>query len=232
MKNKRYYSFMTLFLSFVFFWFGMLVGNYVGNRTTGTDNSAVLATSSAMIYEEESKELSTNDIIMWWLSGRNNKLTLEEKHRICDAIINSVADYGHGVDPLLILAVIDKESDCIVNAKGSALEVGLMQVLPSTGKWISKKMGIEYAEDIETNILLGVIYLSDIYNRYNNDCHSALTGYNKGENGMKKHKATNGTAKSKYSSDVMRRYNAILKVHEYDKDTINTVTPMQLIKGV
>ena len=35
-----------------------------------------------------------------WLSGRNNKLTLEEKHRICDAIINSVADLGHGVDPL------------------------------------------------------------------------------------------------------------------------------------
>ncbi|MFY9454368.1 MAG: lytic transglycosylase domain-containing protein, partial [Bacillota bacterium] len=71
----------------------------------------------------------------------------------------------HDVDPFLITAVVRVESRFrpeAVSAKGA---MGLMQVMPDTGNWIARELGIqgfdtEMLYDPATNLDLGTWYLA------------------------------------------------------------------------
>ena len=65
--------------------------------------------------------------------------------------------------------------------------MGLMQVMPETGQWISQKMGREdYAQERlfepEYNIRLGCWYLSYLDEKFGGDPVKVLAGYNAGPN--------------------------------------------------
>ena len=105
-----------------------------------------------------------------------------------ERIANRVMDYSalllrygaeQGVDPALIAAVISVESAGDPNAFGSAGEVGLMQVLPSTAKWI---MRVESAQlyDPATNIQTGTAYLRYCIDRKGGNVTAGICGYNYG----------------------------------------------------
>ena len=70
-----------------------------------------------------------------------------------------------GLDPLLIIAVITVESE-FRNVIGSAGELGLMQIKPSTAEFISKKFDLPVPSDwkallwdYDLNIVYGACYL-------------------------------------------------------------------------
>jgi membrane-bound lytic murein transglycosylase MltF len=75
--------------------------------------------------------------------------------------------YGekYGIDWMLIAALSFQESRFDPNARSRYGAVGLMQILPSTGK----EMGISNIESPENNIHAGVKYLDFIRNRYFSD---------------------------------------------------------------
>ncbi|MBQ7337616.1 MAG: lytic transglycosylase domain-containing protein [Clostridia bacterium] len=84
----------------------------------------------------------------------------------------------------LIYAVIHTESRFDSSAVSVAGAVGLMQLMPSTFRWISDDMlgerlpdGMIY--DPETNIRYGCYYLRRLYDRYG-DYTAALAAYNAG----------------------------------------------------
>ena len=90
----------------------------------------------------------------------------------------------YDLDPYLILAVIQIESSFIPKAVSGKGAVGLMQVMPSTGKFVAKELGISYngkntLYDPYINVKLGIHYLSFLKDRFDNT-ENALAAYNYG----------------------------------------------------
>jgi len=111
-----------------------------------------------------------------WLAKQRNRRTPY------DAMIDR-ASMTYGVDPVLIRAVIQVESNfdarCISN-KGAR---GLMQLMPET----AKRYGVRAVFDPEDNIRGGVRYLGDLLTMFHNDLPRALAAYNAGENAVLKY---------------------------------------------
>ena len=90
-----------------------------------------------------------------------------------------------GYDPLLILAIIDVESDFDVDAVSSRGARGLMQIQPVTLHWFAEKQGLrltkeEMAADPALCVRLGIRYLRALQDRFGGDLSMALMAYNAG----------------------------------------------------
>jgi soluble lytic murein transglycosylase-like protein len=101
-----------------------------------------------------------------------------------DPIIERYAQQ-YGVNPTLIRAVIQVESDFnprTVSKKGAR---GLMQLIPAT----AKRYGVELEKihDPEHNIRGGVRYLADLSRMFSGDLPRVLAAYNAGENAVIRH---------------------------------------------
>ena len=111
-----------------------------------------------------------------WLAKQHNRRSPY------DHIIERHAD-RFGVDPVLVRAVIQVESDfnprCVSN-KGAR---GLMQLIPET----AKRYGVANIFDPDDNIRGGVHYLADLLRLFNNDLSRAIAAYNAGENAVLKY---------------------------------------------
>ena len=90
----------------------------------------------------------------------------------------------YDLDPYLVTAVINVESNFRPDAVSHKNAIGLMQISEKTGKWAAGKLKVEnYGTDDlyvpETNIRLGCWYLSTLYKQYGN-MDLALAAYNGG----------------------------------------------------
>jgi hypothetical protein len=82
---------------------------------------------------------------------------------------------AHGVDPTLVRAVIQVESAYQSRARSPKGAVGLMQVMPATGR----QYGITNLWDPASNIEAGITHLRSLLDRF--PLSSALAAYNAGE---------------------------------------------------
>ena len=95
-----------------------------------------------------------------------------------------------------IYGIMRQESAFIENVKSSAGALGLMQIMPSTGKLIwkkQKKSGFRSSKllDPDTNIAAGSFYLRDMLNLFGNHYALATAAYNAGPGRPKKWRAGN-----------------------------------------
>src|SRR3954463_6379710 len=91
---------------------------------------------------------------------RGRQLYLERLTREAEA---------QGLPPALADAVATVESGYDSNARGTAGEVGLMQILPSTAAMLGHTGGIVELLKPETNIRYGVLYLAQAWRLTNGD---------------------------------------------------------------
>ncbi len=89
------------------------------------------------------------------------------------------------LDPYLVAALINQESSFIPDAKSSANAIGLMQILPSTGRRYARTLRVRRFSAAsltkpELNLQLGTAYFSDLARRLGG-VHLALASYNAGE---------------------------------------------------
>lgn len=89
-----------------------------------------------------------------------------------------------GVAPALVASIINAESGFNENAKSSKGALGLMQIMPSTAKWLCELQGINFQEknllNPETNIALGTYYVQYLLQKFESvEC--AICAYNAGE---------------------------------------------------
>jgi len=112
----------------------------------------------------------------WWAKQRNRRSGY-------DAYIDRYAAQ-YSVDPVLVRAVIQVESDfnprCVSN-KGAR---GLMQLMPET----ARQYGVRNIFDPEENIRGGVHNLADLLNRHRGDLHRVLAAYNAGDGAVAKYR--------------------------------------------
>jgi soluble lytic murein transglycosylase len=95
------------------------------------------------------------------------------------------------VDPLFVLAVIREESRFQPDAGSYAGALGLMQIIPKTGKGIASQLGIskfsnQMLLDPEMSIRMGSYYLSRQLESFNQNKYYACGAYNGGPGSMSK----------------------------------------------
>src|SRR5208337_4278869 len=83
----------------------------------------------------------------------------------------------HHVDPALVRAVIETESNWYPAAISRKGALGLLQLIPTT----AQRFGVNDAFSPKQNVDAGVKYLKTLLERYNGNLDLALAAYNAGE---------------------------------------------------
>ena len=107
--------------------------------------------------------------------------------RVLETIYRECAFYG--LDPHLIVSQIYVESSFrshVVSHKGA---IGLMQIMPDTGRYLAKRLGITIYNLYcpITNVKMGIFYMSLLVNRFG-DYETALSAYFWGQTRVAKNK--------------------------------------------
>jgi soluble lytic murein transglycosylase len=135
----------------------------------------------------------------------------------------------NGFDPIFILALIQNESRFNPVMRGTHSEIGLMQIKPTTAKWISQKTGVKYHGeksllDPVQNVRIGIAFMALLRDQF--DSHSPLyiAAYNMGARRVREIVADDRMPKE-YVQAVMKRYVAIYAAfaHE-DADDIDSLS--------
>lgn len=90
-----------------------------------------------------------------------------------------------GLDEAWVFGLVRQESRFNPTARSSAGAAGLMQIMPSTAKWISRKLGLKewrrsLDDAIDQNVTFGTQYLKEIFGQLDNSPVLASAGYNAG----------------------------------------------------
>ncbi len=93
------------------------------------------------------------------------------------------------IDPMLAHSLIKQESHYQKDIVSKAGAIGLMQLMPYTARALAKsiKMRPPRANDLmepETNIKLGVMYMEQVFEKFDNNLIYAIASYNAGPNAV------------------------------------------------
>ena len=127
------------------------------------------------------------------------------------------ASQAYEVDSALIRAIIMVESGNNPQAVSHRGAQGLMQLMPTTAKWL----GVQDAFNPEANINGGVRYFKRLLDRFDGDVELALAAYNAGSRYVRKY---NGVPPFR----ATRRYiKKVLRYHQHysEEMAINDADP-------
>ncbi len=89
------------------------------------------------------------------------------------------------LDEAWVYGLIRQESRFVREARSTVGAQGLMQVMPATGRWIARKMGLKSYRDahlgeLDTNISFGTFYLRHVLDEFDGQQAMATAAYNAG----------------------------------------------------
>ena len=90
-----------------------------------------------------------------------------------------------GLDPYLVAGLVRQESAFHPSIVSPAGAIGLMQVMPATGRQLARASGVRdfttaTLENPEVNVHLGTRFLAELFERYDGDVPLFLSAYNAG----------------------------------------------------
>ncbi len=91
----------------------------------------------------------------------------------------------NGLDPLFVASIIKNESRFNPDAVSRKGAIGLMQIMPETGRWVANQMGFrgydpEILRDPATNIMMGSWYLGELKKEFGGKVVLVVAAYNCG----------------------------------------------------
>jgi hypothetical protein len=98
------------------------------------------------------------------------------------AEIIAAAAEAHGVDPMLVRALIQVESGYRPRARSPRGAMGLMQLMPST----AREYNVRHPFEPKANIEAGIKHLKTLIDRFGDDVGLALAAYNAGPGAVEK----------------------------------------------
>ncbi|MEM1039244.1 MAG: transglycosylase SLT domain-containing protein [Pseudomonadota bacterium] len=129
------------------------------------------------------------------------KLTFKQRRAKYKPIIAKYAR-KHGVPVRLAMAVVEVESSFRANATGRVGEIGLMQLLPRTARYIGVKGDLKNLYDPDMNIRYGMKYLGGAHKRAGGKTCRTILKYNAGHH---------ATRMNPMSADYCKRVAKILR---------------------
>ena len=112
-----------------------------------------------------------------WMKRRKYPLEYTDQIRKYSAV--------YEVDPFLTASIIFTESGFNPETVSVKNAIGLMQILPSTGKWVADKIGLTNFNDVqlfdpEINIQIGCWYINYLISKFPDNIELVLAAYNGG----------------------------------------------------
>lgn len=195
-KSKELSAFNTTSLSSFF-----SGSNKISLLNTHLEESKWSTDLSTLAIENISPEEAE---IFLFILKLSDSITPTDARKLAKLIIEECSNYE--IDPFLILAVIQTESNFTPKAVSSKGAIGLMQVMPKTGEYVAKDLGISYKGhsslyDPFVNVKLGIHYLSFLEEKFDT-VENALGAYNYGPSKFASNKSLSKTP-TKYAKKVL-----------------------------
>lgn len=198
-KVSLFLIFSVLAISLVFESKNISPINTAGLSTffTGSNQISLLNTHLAESkWSTDLEELNVEDItpeeaeIFLFIMKLSDTITPTDARKLAKLILEECDTYE--LDPFIVLAVIQTESNFTPKAVSSRGAIGLMQVMPTTGEYVAKDRGISYTGrkslyDPFVNVKLGIHYLSFLQDKFDT-IENALAAYNYGPSKFAKSK--------------------------------------------
>ena len=124
-------------------------------------------------------EIARNPALAVPLAG--GRINWQNQQRFAAIVAQAARTYQ--IDEALLHAVISTESGYDPRAVSPKGAIGLMQVMPATGK----RFGVVNLTDPSQNVEAGARYLRVLLRQFNNDLQLVLAAYNAGENAVLRH---------------------------------------------
>jgi len=175
------------------------------------------------VVRKEDSAVSDVEVTDFVMEMTRNFLGKKHRHFARDvgrAILNASEEFS--LDPVFLVAVIQNESSFHPSMKGSAGEIGLMQILPRTGEWIASLYHLDYRGsksllDPVMNVWLGAALLDKLRHQFDSDGRYYVTAYNMGPKKLRKMIAMNRNPRL-YVQAVMKRYLALYQGYQSKGD--------------
>ncbi len=150
--------------------------------------------------------------VLEFLRGRHTGMSRFDEENVARAVVREAR--RHGLDPALVLAVIQVESGGYYLAVSHVGALGLMQLLPATAEELAGKLGVDWRGpdslfDPVVNVQLGTAYIKHLADRYG-DVSTALAAYNWGPTRIDRRIRKGSGIPSIYSERVMRAFDVAL----------------------
>lgn len=150
--------------------------------------------------------------IVSYLRGHHTGLSRVEEVMLADGILRAAEESR--TDYRLILAVIKVESRFSNWAASPKGALGLMQVMPATGRFMARELELPWAGtaslfDPVTNVQIGASYFAKLRSRYG-DVGTALMAYNRGPGALEALAAIDPSTDG-YVSKVLGAYHRLLQ---------------------
>ncbi len=145
------------------------------------------------------------------LRERAPRLSDRERRGVAAELARAEAE--HGLDALLVLALIDQESRYDPRARGPKGSLGLMQIRPFVGQDVARRHGIPWKGsktliDPVLNVRIGRAYLAEMKRMFGRN-ELALAAYNMGPYRVKRLLARGQTLRGRYAARVLEGYLAL-----------------------
>lgn len=100
-----------------------------------------------------------------------------------DALQAHIKEYG--LDEAWVYGLMRQESRFATSARSNVGAAGLMQIMPSTARWVAKKLGLKSYRDglihqLDTNLRLGTYYMKNVLSSADDSPVLASAAYNAG----------------------------------------------------
>lgn len=179
----------------------------IDNSPVNIEASSIRNPERERVYQEQQRDRFKKRVesVLYRYRPRNSDMDLEHL-----ANVITTRSERYGFDPMLVLAIIKTESNFVRRARSNKGARGLMQVLPSTGYFLSKELnghwrGTKRLYEPEFNVDLGTYYLSKMMHRFG-DLTLALEAYNQGPTRIQYRLNKGRKFYRKYSRTVMTHY--------------------------
>ena len=91
----------------------------------------------------------------------------------------------NGLDEAWVYGLMRQESRFATSAKSNVGAAGLMQIMPSTARWVAKRLGLKSYRDglirqLDTNLKLGTYYMKSVLSSFDDSPVLASAAYNAG----------------------------------------------------
>ena len=145
------------------------------------------------------------------LEGRHTGLSRREIRSVAETVVDEAA--AHDLEVGMVMAVIQVESAGYHRAVSPVGALGLMQLMPNTGREMAERLDIEWFGretlfDPVVNVKLGVAYLRELADRYDH-VPTALAAYNWGPGRIDRRLRRGAKMPQLYVEQVMRAYDSV-----------------------
>ena len=156
--------------------------------------------------ENKNAEQIVSQLVLEIVRESLSKAYQNQSEKIAKTIIEEANKYE--MDPLFLTSIIMHESSFNPTSIGLVGEIGLMQIRPTTAKWLNDKHKIVKKVNLKNpiiNIKIGAFFLNQLRSKFDNNSRNYMSAYNMGAAKLRQ-KLKENVKPKEYAGNVMKHY--------------------------